>query len=265
NNTAVGNVALWSNTTGGTFGGTAFAQGEVGPNVAVGTDALFSNTIAGANVAVGYLALSSMTPGVTYPGATNEGASTAVGFEALAFAGAASGTGGENSAFGYQALVNDTVGTRNVGIGYQALHNNTEGNGNVAVGTFAGVFQTTGFGNVYIGDDAGGVAGENDHTYIANINTTDLSGANTDEVTVDLGTVRLGHLSSSRRYKEDIKPMSYASETLYRLKPVTYRYKKDPTRSLAFGLVAEDVAQVNPDLVARNSQGQLESVHYEMV
>jgi hypothetical protein len=112
-----------------------------------------------------------------------------------------------------------------------------------------------------------GLAGDDDHTYIRNINTTSVSGGGTDTVTINLSTGLLGHLSSSRRYKEDIKSMDNTSEALYRLKPVTYRYKKeiDSTQSPAFGLIAEEVAEVNPDLVARNAKGQAESVHYEMV
>ncbi len=112
-----------------------------------------------------------------------------------------------------------------------------------------------------------GVAGENNHTYIRNIEATSVNGGGTDTVTINLATGLLGHLSSSRRYKENIKPMNNASETLYRLKPVTYRYKKeiDSTQSPAFGLIAEEVAEVNPDLVARNAEGRPESVHYEMV
>jgi uncharacterized coiled-coil protein SlyX len=111
------------------------------------------------------------------------------------------------------------------------------------------------------------VGNEMDHTYIRNINTTSVSGGSSDSVTVDLTTGLLGHASSSRRYKEEIRPMNDVSEALYRLKPVSYRYKKpiDPTQSPAFGLIAEEVAEVNPNLVARNSQGQPESVHYEMV
>ena len=96
---------------------------------------------------------------------------------------------------------------------------------------------------------------------------TAVSGAGTDTVTINLTTGLLGHLSSSRRYKEEIKPMERASEALYRLKPVSYRYKKeiDSTQSPAFGLIAEEVAEVNPALVAHNSDGQPEGVHYEMV
>jgi hypothetical protein len=86
-------------------------------------------------------------------------------------------------------------------------------------------------------------------------------------VTINLSTGLLGHLTSSRRYKEDIKPIDKASEALYRLKPVSYRYKKeiDLTQSPAFGLIAEEVEEVDPALVARNSEGQAEAVHYEMI
>jgi Chaperone of endosialidase len=152
-------------------------------------------------------------------------------------------------------------------MGLQALEHNTTGAENTALGVEAGRDQTTGSGNVYIGRSMVGMAGESNKTYIRNINTTNVSGGVADSVTVDLGTGLLGHLTSSRRYKEDIQPMDKASEALYRLKPVTYRYKKeiDRTQSPAFGLIAEQVADVNPDLVARNSQGQPESVHYEMV
>jgi hypothetical protein len=112
-----------------------------------------------------------------------------------------------------------------------------------------------------------GVATESAHTYVRNINTTSVSGGGTDTVTVDLTTGLLGHLSSSRRYKQDIQPMDNASETVYRLKPVSYRYKKeiDRTESPAFGLIAEDVAAVNPALVAKDGKGEPESIHYEMV
>jgi hypothetical protein len=104
-------------------------------------------------------------------------------------------------------------------------------------------------------------------TYIGNISNTTVSGGGTDTVTVNLTTGLLGHLSSSRRYKEEIKAMDKASEALYRLRPVTYCYKKeiDPTQSPAFGLIAEEVASVNPELVACNVEGQPESVHYEMI
>jgi len=273
-NTATGVDALRSNTTGNS-------------NTAAGVDALFSNTIGIANTAVGARAVFSNTIGVE---------NTATGFSALQ----SNTTGNSNTATGVDALMSNIAGTNNTADGVSALSSNTMGGGNVAVGTGAlfsndfgntntavgdsalannlvsdntaigadaGFFATTGTGNVYIGAQMTGVGGESNHTYIRNINNTPVSGNGTDTVTVDLITGLLGHASSSRRYKEDIKPMDDMSEALYRLHPVTFRYRKeiDRTQSIAFGLIAEEVAEVNPDLVARNSQGETESVHYEMV
>ena len=273
-NTATGVDALRSNTTGNS-------------NTATGVDALFSNTIGIANTAVGARAVFSNTSGVE---------NTATGFNALQN----NTTGNSNTAIGADALMSNIGGTNNTADGVSALSTNTMGGGNVAVGTGAlfrndfgntntavgdsalannlvsdntaigadaGFFATTGTGNVYIGAQMTGVGGESNHTYIRNINNSPVSGAGTDTVTVNLNSGLLGHASSSRRYKEDIKPMNDASEALYRLHPVTFRYRKeiDRTRSTSFGLIAEEVAEVNPDLVARNSQGETESVHYEMV
>lgn len=273
-NTATGVDALRSNTTGNS-------------NTAAGVDALFSNTIGIANTAVGARAVFSNTSGVE---------NTATGFNALQ----SNTTGNSNTAIGVDALMSNIAGTNNTADGVSALSSNTMGGGNVAVGTGAlfnndfgntntavgdsalannlvsdntaigadaGFFATTGTGNVYIGAQMTGVGSESNHTYIRNINNTPVSGAGTDTVTVDLTTGLLGHASSSRRYKEDIKPMDNVSEALYRFHPVTFRYNKeiDRSQSLAFGLIAEEVAEVNPDLVARNSQGETESVHYEMV
>ena len=273
-NTATGVDALRSNTTGNS-------------NTAAGVDALFSNTIGIANTAVGARAVFSNTSGVE---------NTATGLNALQ----SNTTGNSNTAIGVDALMSNIAGTNNTADGVSALSSNTMGGGNVAVGTGAlfsndfgntntavgvsalannlvsdntaigadaGFFATTGTGNVYIGAEMTGVGGESNHTYIRNINTTPVSGAGTDTVTVDLTTGLLGHASSSRRYKEDIKPMDNVSEALYGLHPVTFHYRKeiDRTQSTSFGLIAEEVAEVNPVLVARNSQGQPENVHYEMV
>ena len=154
-------------------------------------------------------------------------------------------------------------------MGIHALSILQNGDNNVALGANAGSQLPMGNGNVFIGADVAPILpnGDTDHTYIRNINTTSVSGGGTDTVTVNLATGLLGHLSSSRRYKEDIEPMDKASEALYLLKPVSYRYKKeiDTTQSPAFGLIAEEVADVNSALVACNSEGQPESVHYEMV
>jgi Chaperone of endosialidase len=244
-NTAIGTNALYHNTTSNT-------------NTAVGDSALFSNTVGFGNTAVGFHALLSNTDGNFILSNNN----TAVGANALD----ANTTGFFNTAIGSGALGDNTTGNVNVAIG-GALSNNIDGSSNVAIGGNAGLNHTTGNGNVYLGQGVSGVANEANHTYIRNINTTVVNGAGTDFVTVNLTTGLLGHAVSSRRYKEDIKPMNIASETLYRLKPVTYRYKKeiDATQSPAFGLIAEEVAEVNPDLIARNAEGKPETVRYDQV
>ena len=226
----------------------------LGPNTAIGSGALENNVDASANTALGYNALHSQVTGFTLGADPHLAGNTAVGFEALAnVTGSATGDNAINTALGYQALVDFTDGDSNVAVGSQAGVGLTSGSGNIAVGFQAGVGLTSGNSNIFIGEFQGpAIASESNHTYIGNIRFTDVSGGGTDTVTIDLTTGLLGHLTSSRRYKEDIKPMDKASEALYRLKPVTYRYKKeiDRTQSHAFGLIAEEVAEVNPGLVA---------------
>jgi hypothetical protein len=256
-NTAVGSRALLNNTTGGTL---ANIQGiDVGPNVAVGQQALDSNTVASANTAVGYQALHSFTTGPM--GFEQLGLCTAVGFQALANA----TDGFDNNAFGYQALLNNTDGVGNTAVGSQALFNNDIGGDNVAIGSNAG-HDITGDGNVCIGSNLQGFAGEDNTTRIRNIGSTPQGGGLTVSVE-SVGGTKLGYVPSSRRYKDDIKSMDKASEALFGLKPVTFRYRKniDPTQMLAFGLIAEEVEKVNSDLVARNADGQPESVRYEYI
>jgi hypothetical protein len=274
-NTATGAFALFSNNTGTVNtanGAGALLHNTIGSNnTASGANALFGNTSGDFNTATGFDALVNNTTGEKNT-ANGDGAlfgnidgaqNNAVGYQALL----SHQTGSFNNAFGALALVGDTAGVGNTAIGDSALQNNSTGNSNTAIGSSAGFNATTGDGNVYVGAGMLGVAGENDHTYIRNINATSVSGGGTDTVTVNLTTGLLGHLSSSRRYKESIKAMENTSEAVYQLKPVTYRYKKeiDSTQSPAFGLIAEEVAKVSPDLVARNAEGQPESVHYEMV
>ena len=147
---------------------------------------------------------------------------------------------------------------------------NTTGASNTALGNVAGL-GITGDGNVCIGALVIGAAGLNDTTWIRNINTTSQGFiANTNNyVTVRMTDGRLGFsaIVSSRRYKEDIKPMDKASEALLALKPVTFRLKGelDPSHRPQWGLIAEEVEKVNPDLVDRNSKGEVESVRYDMV
>ena len=270
-NTAVGSNALFGNTTGGTLGITNNLA--VGPNVAVGEEALENNTIASGNTAVGYQALGSNTSGLNN---TDLGISTAVGFQALAHA---SGPDAAlNDAFGYQALFNLTGGANNVAIGANALRNLTSGNVNLAVGSPAGINLTSGEFNIFIGSDAGsgvttassviciGAAGNNvsGSCFIDHI----FNGTSSGGVGVFVNSNgRLGTATSSKRFKEDIKPMGKASEALLALKPVTFHYKRelDRDRIPQFGLVAEDVEKVNPDLIVRDEDGKPYSVRYEQV
>ena len=254
-NTALGWRSLFS-TTDGSFntgaGAGALALNNGSSNTAVGVAALLLNTAGSNNTAVG--------TGTLLNNTTDR--NTAVGANALG----ADNSGTDNCAVGFEALTSDTTGGANTAVGRGALDQNVTGNFNTAIGKDAGGL-ATGSGNVYIGHLVAGVAGENNHTYIRNIKDTSVNGMGADIVTIDLTTGLLGHASSSRRYKEDIRPMEKTSEALYRLHPVTFRYKKeiDRTQSTAFGLIAEEVAKVNPNLIACNSQGQPESVHYEMV
>ena len=221
-------------------------------NTGVGAGALSLNT-ASSNTAVGAVALFLNTTGSP---------NTAVGTSALL----SNDSGSFNTAVGNQALSSNVSGLDNTAMGDGALNVST-GNDNTAVGFQAGILATTGDGNVYIGAGMSGVAGESNQTYIRNVNTTTVSGTNADLVSVDLTTGLLGHATSSRRYKEDINPMDKASELLFALKPVTFRYKKEiaHSQSLEYGLVAEDVAQVDPNLAIRDKNGQIDSVRYTAI
>ena len=158
----------------------------------------------------------------------------------------------------------NTGGSDNTAMGDGALFQNSSGGQNTALGEGAGFNQTNGFGNVYIGTGVPGVAGENNACYIASIfNQTSPSGA---QVLINANN-KLGTSTSSKRFKDNIQPMNTASDSLFSLKPVTFRYKQhiDPDHRAQFGLVAEDVEQVNPDLVVRDKEGKPYSVRYDQV
>jgi hypothetical protein len=237
--------ALFSNTTG--FN-----------NTAVGAFALFSNVDGVFNTATGFNALASNT------GDDN----TATGFIALSN----NTTGSDNTATGLNALALNTAGNSNTANGSQALNNNITGNNNTAVGFGAGLFLTTGDNNIDIGnsgipDEANtirvGTQGTQTKTFIAGV-----SGAGVSGMAVKVNAEgQLGTAPSSARFKEAIKPIDKASETILALKPVSFRYKKeiDPERTPQFGLVAEEVDKVNPDLVARDAQGKPYTVRYDAV
>ena len=235
-NTAVGTVALFLNTT-GTF------------NTAVGTGALLDNGIGNTNTAIGYNALSNNTAGEQ---------NTAIGVSAMRD----NTMGGLNTAVGCFTLRDNNNGILNTAIGYNALPNNITGGSNTAIGYSAGL-NVTGDGNVCIGAGMSGALAQDNRTWIRNV----YSDVATTRVAYVDSDGHVGTLSSSRRYKEEIRPMDQASEALFTLKPVTFRYKKavDPSQALSFGLIAEEVAQVNPALITRDEQGKAQTVRYEMV
>ena len=254
-NTAVGSNALLNNTTGGTFD--SIKAFDVGPNVAVGWQALENNTVASANTALGFQALHRFTTGP--PGFEQLGICTAVGFQALG-----SATGGfGNSGFAYRALKNNTDGAANTAIGIFALEENTTGDNNTALGANAGTSVTTANNVICIGAQVGGENVSNS-CYIGSIFGEISSGGTAVSINAD---GKLGTTTSSRRFKEEIKPMERSSEALFALKPVTFRYKSeiDPQGISQFGLVAEDVEAINPDLVVRDKEGKVNTVRYEAV
>ena len=172
-------------------------------------------------------------------------------------------TGDSNTAIGLNALVNNTTGSGNTAVGVCALDDNTSGNFNIALGVNAGDDVVTAQTRICIGLNVFG-ADVSDSCYIGNIfGETSASGA---AVYVN-SNHKLGTLTSSRRFKDDIKPMERVSEGLFALKPVTFHYKKeiDPAGMQQFGLVAEEVEKVNPDLVVRDKEGKPYSVRYDQV
>jgi hypothetical protein len=173
---------------------------------------------------------------------------------------------------GVGALKANTTGGNNTANGFQALYSNTTGGSNIALGVHAGQSLTTGNNNIDIGNV--GVAGESDKIRIGTVgtqNATFVAGVHgvavTGSAVVVSSSGQLGVAPSSKRFKDEIKPMDRASEAILALKPVTFRYKQelDPKGIPQFGLVAEEVEKVNPDLVARDDQGKVYTVRYEAV
>jgi hypothetical protein len=270
-NTAYGDQALLSNTAGfdnTAVGRLALAANTTGVyNTATGSNALSNNTNASYNTAHGAYTLQSNTTGqyntaVGYAALYNADAAynTAIGSSALGY----NTTGSENTATGGIALYSNTTGSHNTAIGTFALESNTTGHDNVALGYGSGYNQTVGSRNTYIGFNMFGVSGENDSCYIGSIFGQTSSGGTPVYIN---SAGKLGTTTSSRRFKEDIKPMNDASEALFALKPVTFRYKKeiDSQGIPQFGLIAEDVAEVNPQLVVRDKEGKVNTVRYEQI
>jgi Chaperone of endosialidase len=276
-NTATGYRALFSNQTGRqstAYGAQALYNNTTGnDNVATGFNTLYTNVSGNRNTGVGFRTL-------TFNDANDN---TAIGWNALYN----NRTGTQNTAIGSGALLHGSNNSNNTAIGYQAINNNSTGSENTVVGTGAGPNVIAGFNNTYIGDFVGTLAPDESST----IRIGDLSNGNgagslacfiggifnnfqpvsgsVVQVTLDLANDKLGWASapSSARFKDEIKPMDKASEAILALKPVTFRYRKELDRKgiPQFGLVAEEVEKVNPDLVTRDAKGQVYTVRYEAV
>jgi Chaperone of endosialidase len=249
-NTAIGQGALTSNSTGA-------------DNTAVGRLALNPNTTGNMNTALGSGALLANTDGAN---------NSAVGFHALA----ANIHGGYNAALGWGALASNTTGGTNVAIGWDALDSNTVGNGNIAIGPGAAQYVTTGDNNIEIGNL--GSSSDNRVIRIGDLVTQTsffaggirgVTTGNNDAVPVVIDSSgQLGTVNSSQRFKEDVQDMGDRSRAILELRPVTFRYRKpfdDGSKPVQYGLIAEEVAKVFPDLVARSADGQIESVKYQVL
>jgi hypothetical protein len=263
-NTATGLQALFSNTTGGgnTATGTLalFSNTNGFQNNAFGDEALFSNTVGNKNVAVGTSALLSLTSGT---------ANIAVGGASLALG----LTINNNTALGRRALFR-TQGDQNTGVGFFSGSNlNGVGTNNIYIGNVGPVPIGTESNTIRIGTQTATVATVGNppiethpmpaHTaaFLAGISGTPVVG---DTVVVDANG-QLGTATSSARFKKNIEPMNQASEAILALKPARFQYKADCKGTPQFGLIAEEVAKVNPDLVVRDRDGEIYSVRYEAV
>ena len=264
-NTAMGAFALSANTTGventATGDGALFSNTTGNDNTANGSRALQSNTFGGLNTAVGFAALGSNTSG---------SGNTAVGFQALVL----EQTGNHNTAVGVHALISNQIGNGNTAVGLNALWTNF-GSLNTALGLSAGqALQGGESNNIDIGANVDGVTGESNTIRIGNTDITDTFISGISGTTVASGAAvlvdsngHLGTVTSSKRFKEEIRPMNKTSEAIFSLEPVTFRYKKeiDPAGTSQFGLIAEEVANVNPALVLPDKEGKPYTVRYEAV
>jgi hypothetical protein len=287
-NTALGQQTLHFDTSGG--GNTAVGFGALfrnttaSSNTATGGYALFSNTTGNYNTADGYEALASNINGSRNNAVgsfalyshTSGNYNNAVGANALH----SDTTGITNNAFGDGALASNTIGVDNTAVGDDALRANTTGNFNIGLGAGAGGYLTTGNNNIDIGNF--GVPGESNtiriggnvnsgfgsqtRTFIDGIYGVREGGGAISSVYINSnGQLGTQGSPSSRRFKKEIKPMDRASKAILALKPVTFHYKSDNTNTPQFGLIAEEVAEVNPDLVVRDDNGKIYSVRYDAV
>jgi uncharacterized coiled-coil protein SlyX len=235
-NTAVGVAALLLNTA--------------DANTGVGVNALGLNTAGESNAAVGAFALYNNMTG---------GSNTAVGFNALL----SNTIGNDNTAVGHHTLGSHIAGDNNTAIGFGALNNTTSGSDNTALGVDAGNNVTTADHVICIGPFVFG-ANVSDTTWIGNVyGVTTQSGTTAPVVVSDTG--QLGTVASSERFKKDIATMEKASEAILSLRPVTFHYKTDTKDTPQFGLIAEEVARINPALVLPDKGGKPYTVRYDAV
>jgi hypothetical protein len=256
-----GTLAAITTGTGNTaIGASALSQQTSGyANTAIGSQALWKSTTATENVAIGSGAMLNHVTG---------NVNTAIGANALL----SSASGGANVAVGYDALSNAT-GDYNTALGYWALATMAAGNNNIAIGNQAGANATSPSSSIFIGHQGAsgdtnliriGTPGTQTKTFIAGVRGITTGNNNAVAVLVD-SAGQLGTVSSSRRYKEDIRPMLDMTGALAKLKPVTFRYRQpsaDGSKPLQYGLIAEDVAEVMPYLAVFNDKGQPETVKY---
>jgi len=284
-NTASGINALQNNTTGGNntaSGAGALAGNTTGSaNTASGQQALRNNSTGSANTANGQQALQNNTTGAnntasgvnTLLNNTTGGDNTASGSGALQN----NTIGFQNTAVGLSALLNNTTGTGNTGVGLSAMSNNTTGSSNIAIGQHSAQNVSSGNGNnIHVGSqgasgDSGtiriGTPGTQTSFFVAGIRGVTTGNNDAIPVVID-SNGQLGTVSSSRRFKEDIQDMGEASSGLLRLRPVTFRYRQpfaDGSKPIEYGLIAEEVAEVYPDLVAHSADRQVESVKYQVL
>jgi hypothetical protein len=251
NNTAVGGVALLNNTTGENNTATGFqalvSNIEGNDNTAVGSQALEFST-GFDNTAIGSQALNSNTDGTD---------NTAIGHNALSSNTLAT----FNTAIGWGALLLSTIGGGNTAVGYEALDSNTTGSSNIGLGYFAGFNVSTAFNVICIGSLGANVSNS---TWMGNVyGITTQSGITAPVVVSDGG--QLGTVASSERFKKDIATMDKVSEEILSLRPVTFHYKSDAREAPQFGLIAEEVARVNPGLVLPDKEGKPYTVRYDAV
>jgi len=250
-NTAVGYLSLRSNITNSfntAVGAGALLANTADNNTATGAAALLSNTVGQWNTANGAAALASNTMGIS---------NTANGFHALF----SNTTSSANTATGSSALLVNT-GDFNTADGFSALQNNTTGQENVALGVDAGSAVTTANNVICLGHPGANVSNT---CFIGNVYGTNEGGAISAVYINSNGQLGTQAPPSARRFKGEIKSMERASEAILGLKPVTFHYKNDKAGTPQFGLIAEEVAKVNPDLVVRDKNGEVYTVRYDAV